>query len=969
MKLKPAILSVLSRDDLKRIVDDLAIANVDRRRVDAMRDAVARSRKLLPKDLLGYARKDQLAAICALVGKPGNGRREELVARLVENGEVVKQETANSRKNGMLQKSQQGNGNGVAKPEARKPKKLTLARLESLLFKACDILRGNMDASEYKEYIFGMLFLKRMSDQFDKDRSTLEAGYREQGMKPSLIEKQLTNPDKYDFFVPEKAHWNKIRHLKESVGSGLNKALAAIEDYNPNTLQDVLKGINFNRKVGQRTMDDSTLVQFIQHFDEIPLSNDDFEFPDLLGAAYEYLIKYFADSAGKKGGEFYTPTEVVRTMVQIIEPQEGMSIYDPCAGSGGMLIQSKQYVQETGGDSRNLELAGQESNGGTWAICKMNMILHGIRSADIRQGDTLKEPQHLNRNGEIRAFDRVIANPPFSQNYTRNGMKYPERFHTFMPESGKKADLMFVQHMVASLMGDGKLAVVMPHGVLFRGGEEKACRQRFIKEGILEAVIGLPAGLFYGTGIPACVLVINKKGASQRKSVLFINADREYKEGKNQNSLRPEDIEKITHVYRNHLTVEKYSREVSFEELEKEDYNLNIRRYVDNSPPPEPHDVRAHLHGGIPVAEIQQLACFFRNYAGVEELLFQPRDDRYSDFAIGVESKESIKRLVELAPGVRAKQDEFHIALEDWWKRNLKQIDRLPETQNVFELRRHWIDSLAKRLAPLNLLDIHQVRGAVAAYVKALESDLKSIAASGWGAELIPEEDILKSQFPEVLGQIEKDEARIAELEGLFAAVSDEEEGEAEEADSENGVLPKSLVKSLKEERKRLNGEIKELKKQAKAMRQDADRVERTGGSSAEISTLRTEASDTEVEAIDKGKRVEEIDRQLERHTALEDELKRLKANIREVGRQKDEMVAAARAQISEEEARELILGRFQRLLVDVFDGYLRQYERAFVAAVENLWQKYAVTTKQILAERDREADQLNRFLKELGYE
>lgn len=969
MKLKPAILSVLSRDDLKRIVDDLAIANVDRRRVDAMRDAVARSRKLLPKDLLGYARKDQLAAICALVGKPGNGRREELVARLVENGEVVKQETANSRKNGMLQKSQQGNGNGVAKPEARKPKKLTLARLESLLFKACDILRGNMDASEYKEYIFGMLFLKRMSDQFDRDRATLEAGYREQGMKPSLIEKQLTNPDKYDFFVPEKAHWNKIRHLKESVGSGLNKALEAIEDDNSNTLQDVLKGINFNRKVGQRTMDDSTLVQFIQHFDEIPLSNDDFEFPDLLGAAYEYLIKYFADSAGKKGGEFYTPTEVVRTMVQIIEPQEGMSIYDPCAGSGGMLIQSKQYVQETGGDSRNLELAGQESNGGTWAICKMNMILHGIRSADIRQGDTLKEPQHLNRNGEIRAFDRVIANPPFSQNYTRNGMKYPERFHTFMPESGKKADLMFVQHMVASLMGDGKLAVVMPHGVLFRGGEEKACRQRFIKEGILEAVIGLPAGLFYGTGIPACVLVINKKGASQRKSVLFINADREYKEGKNQNSLRPEDIEKITHVYRNHLTVEKYSREVSFEELEKEDFNLNIRRYVDNSPPPEPHDVRAHLHGGIPVAEIQQLACFFRNYAGVEALLFQSRDDRYSDFATGVESKDSIKQLVESAPGVRAKQDEFHVALADWWRRNLKQIDRLPETQNVFELRRHWIDSLAKRLAPLNLLDIHQVRGAVAAYVKALESDLKSIAASGWGAELIPEEDILKSQFPEVLGQIEKDEARIAELEGLFAAVSDEEESEAEEVDSENGVLPKSLVKSLKEERKRLNGEIKELKKQAKAMRQDADRVERTGGSSAEINTLRTEASDTEVEAIDKGKRVEEIDRQLERHTALEDELKRLKANIREVGRQKDEMVAAARAQISEEEARELILGRFQRLLVDVFDGYLRQYERAFVAAVENLWQKYAVTTKQILAERDREADQLNRFLKELGYE
>jgi len=462
--------------------------------------------------------------------------------------------------------------------------KLTSSELNNYLWGAADILRGSIDSSDYKNYIFGFLFLKRLSDVFEEEADKIGQRESKRGASEAEAKKiAWDDPDEHQFFVSKRARWSEIRKVSQGIGEEINKACGALEDQNP-TLEGVLADIDFNsNKLGDAKNRDSVLSRLINHFSQISLKNSELEEPDMLGRAYEYLIEKFADDAGKKGGEFYTPRKVVQLIVELLKPKEGMRICDPTCGSGGMLIECAHYIERKKGNPKNISLFGQEKNLGTWAICKMNMLLHGLPDADIRKGDVIRDPK-LVKDRELMLFDRVIANPPFSLNDW--GLEVAQddgygRFRYGLP-SKSKGDFAFVQHMVATMNDKGMVGVVMPHGVLFRGASEGKIRKALLEEDLFEAIIGLPQNLFYGTNIPVAVLIMNRNKSKERKGkVFFIYATEYYETEKSQNKLRDEDIEKIVKAFNEYKDIDRFSRVVTLEEIRENDYNLNISRYVD----------------------------------------------------------------------------------------------------------------------------------------------------------------------------------------------------------------------------------------------------------------------------------------------------------------------------------------------------------------------------------------------------
>ncbi|MBT8163156.1 MULTISPECIES: class I SAM-dependent DNA methyltransferase [Arthrobacter] len=585
--------------------------------------------------------------------------------------------------------------------------------LYSSLWSSADELRGSMDASQYKDYVLTLLFVKYVSDKAKTDKSAL-------------------------IYVPDDGSFDYLISLKgkPDVGEKVNVAIRRLAE--ENDLLGVINNANFDdpAKLGSGKELQDKVSNLIGIFQDMDFTGSKAEGDDLLGDAYEYLMRHFATQSGKSKGQFYTPAEVSRIMAQLLQipanTPKSTTVYDPTCGSGSLLIKVADAAPN------GLTIYGQENDNATWALARMNMILHGNETHDLRQGNTLATPK-FTYNGNLQTFDYLVANPPFSHKTWTNGFDYSfGRFDGFDTPPDKNGDYAFLLHMVKSLRPQGKGAVVLPHGVLFRGNSEARIRTELIKRGYIKAIIGLPANLFYGTGIPACLIVLDKEDAQARTGIFMIDASKGFAKDGPKNRLRPRDMHKIVDAFTGGKEISGYSRVVPVSEIAdpKNDYNLNIPRYIDSSEPEDIQDLRAHMQGGVPDRDLDAVQPYWDAFPSLRAELFRPLREDYSKFAV---NKSDIQAKVTQSPEYGAFAKGIADTVDAWWADKRKLLVDITTSTRANDLIQNVSEALLEAFRPRPLIDEYGMYEQLMSYWNtSMHDDVALIVSDGWDGSARP---------------------------------------------------------------------------------------------------------------------------------------------------------------------------------------------------------------------------------------
>ncbi|MDO8508935.1 MAG: type I restriction-modification system subunit M [Nanoarchaeota archaeon] len=712
------------------------------------------------------------------------------------------------------------------------------SELYSKLWKSCDELRGGMDASQYKDYILVLLFIKYVSDKSKTD-------------KDFLIE------------VPKGGSFSDMMLLKgkAEIGDGINKILAKLAE--ANDLKGVIDVADFNDsdKLGKGKDMVDRLTNLVGIFEDpaLDFSKNKAEGDDILGDAYEYLMRHFATESGKSKGQFYTPSEVSRVMAKVISinqaKRQDQTVYDPTCGSGSLLLKAADETEH------GITIYGQENDVATRALAKMNMILHGHEMAEIWRGNTISAPYFKEKDGTIKKFDFVVANPPFSTKSWSNGIKPEEdEFERFdIKEWGsvpptKNGDYAFLLHMIKSLKSTGKAAVILPHGVLFRGNAESDIRTNIIKRGYIKGIVGLPANLFFGTGIPACIIVIDKENAQSRKCIFMIDASKGFYKDGNKNRLRARDVHKIVDVFTKQTEVPKFSRMVPVSEISdsKNDYNLNIPRYIDSQETEDLQDIDAHLRGDIPNRDVDDLETYWKVYPSIRKMLFNPsKREGYSVLKI---EQSNIKKTIFDHSEFITYSKKIEEAFNDWKKRNLSILKGIKIGSKPKEIIFNLGEDLLNDFSKLELIDKYDIYQHLMLYWDEIMQDdayivavngwiakperivvetenkktgQKKVTDKGWKCDLIPKELVINKYFTADKNKIELLQSELESVQSEMQALDEENSGDEDlfaDARSEAGKInKKDLTKRIKEIKEESDDEFKALDKYLKLLEHEKE--------------------------------------------------------------------------------------------------------------------------------------------------